>query len=231
MLMQARAEALRLRRRLERRELECVAHRRQVRVLWVVTILIAVGFAADLWFGFHENVSNVSSVAPSPSAQALPNAAVGSASTGLNATIPPVNVPVEESETKDVSNVPQITPAAPLNDGAKPERTAKTVRPGTLSLADSVTRTRTDFVLPLNKTSEVVPGIFLTVRENGVNSQQIDGWLQLAEESRTVPIRGQSLQTLATFTTKHDERKRAVVFTRVDKNQAAGYLLIPLPVG
>jgi hypothetical protein len=212
MLFQTRTETTRLRRRLERQELIHDSHVRHARVAWVVTLLIAAGFVAGLWFRFSETGSLLAGIGGSAPALKIPD-------TGLEPPKPPTASSVGDSGLGSS----EVT--------SKPEQPTRPAGSSTLLLADSVKRSRTDFVLPLNKTWEVSPGIFLTVRETSVTSQRIDGSLQIAEEGRTVPIRSQSLQTPATFTTKHDERKRAVVFTRIDRQQVVGYLLIPLPAG
>ena len=214
MLFQTRTETARLRRRLERQETEYVSLGRQTRVLWAAILLIVAAFGVNVWFGLQENGSLETKIP----------------STGLEPARPPAKElamkstpPIEPAADGIVSSSSESAPKA-----ASPESSSSAT---TLRLADSVTRVRTDFVLPLNKTWEVVPGIFLTVREASLKSQRIDGWLQIAEDGRTVPIRSQGLQDPATFTTRRDLRKRAVVFTRIDKWQVAGYLLIPLPAG
>jgi chromosome segregation ATPase len=98
-------------------------------------------------------------------------------------------------------------------------------------LADAVNRNRIDFEVSRNKTEEVAPGIFLTVRETNVDRQQINGWLQISEDGRTVWFRDQGAQKVMTFTTKHDERSHELVFTHVGKQGVAGYLLIPMTTG
>ena len=76
--------------------------------------------------------------------------------------------------------------------------------------------------------SEVAPGIFLTVRDTDVERQQINGWLQISEDGRTVWLRDQSARKVMIFATTHDERSHELVFTRVGKQGVAGYLLIPV---
>jgi len=220
MLFQTRTETTRLRRRLDRHETEYETHVRHTRLLWVVTLLIASGVVAALWLGFHGSSSFFSRF---PAMQGLFDEAAGST--------PELNIPNTGLEPpKPPARLLEVRPV-PKPELEEPEREVRSGGSGTWLLADSVKRSRTDFVLPLNKTWEVVPGIYLTVRETSVKNQRIDGALQIAEEGRTVPIRSQSLQTPATFTTRHDERKRAVVFTRINKQQVAGYVLIPLPAG
>jgi septal ring factor EnvC (AmiA/AmiB activator) len=98
-------------------------------------------------------------------------------------------------------------------------------------LADAVNRNRIDFEVSRNRTEEVAPGIFLTVRDVNVGRQQIDGWLQISEDGRTVWFRDQGAQKIMTFTTKRDERTHELVFTHVGKQGVAGYLLIPTTTG
>ena len=97
--------------------------------------------------------------------------------------------------------------------------------------SDSINRTRVDFRLPNNHTQEVSPGIFLTVRSTNVELQQIDGWLQVAEDGKTVWLRNQSAEKVVTFATKRDARNRGLVFTRIEKQGVSGYVLIPATIG
>jgi len=92
--------------------------------------------------------------------------------------------------------------------------------------ADS-TRTRVDFEVLRNKTEEVAPGIYLTIRSADVDRQRIDGWIQIADEGRMVFLRDQGTQSATSFTTKHDARSRDLVITHIDKSGIAGYVLIP----
>jgi len=95
-------------------------------------------------------------------------------------------------------------------------------------LSDSVNRDRVDFEVVHNQTEEVAPGIFLTVRDTDVEHQRINGWLQIAEDGRTVVIRDQGAQKVMAFNTRGDSRSRELVFTFIGKNGVAGYMLIPV---
>jgi hypothetical protein len=96
------------------------------------------------------------------------------------------------------------------------------------SLSDSVNRDRVDFEVTSNQTEEVAPGIFLTVRNTDVERQRINGWLQIAEDGRTVWIREQGAQKVMAFNTRNDSRSCELVFTHIGKNGVAGYMLIPM---
>lgn len=98
-------------------------------------------------------------------------------------------------------------------------------------LSDGVNRNRIDFRVSRNRTQEVAPGIYLTIKYTDLENQRIDGWLQIAEDGRTVLIRSHDAQKVMSFSTKNDERYRELVFTHIDRNGVSGYLLIPTGSG
>jgi predicted nucleic acid-binding Zn-ribbon protein len=98
------------------------------------------------------------------------------------------------------------------------------------NVTDHLSRQRTDFEVSKNRTEQVAPGAYLTVRQTDVEQQSVDGWLQLAAEGRILHIRGQGAQRPIPFVTQQEQRLHELVFTRVGKNAVAGYVLVPSPV-
>jgi len=236
-LNQTRTEMSLYRRRIERRQLEVDAHIRRTNILWAVVLLAIAGLGTALFFGFH----NGALTAPAPQ----------SVSSGAQSRLsPPVERPIEKkdfdnpaseviqnptsartlpAQPSEAKNVNDAIPDTPTQRGgtsiAGPSNTSPKL------LADAVNRNRIDFEVSRNKTQEVAPGIFLTVRDTNVERQQINGWLQISQDGKTVWIRDQGAHKAMIFTTKRDERSHELIFTRVGKQGAAGYLLIPASSG
>jgi hypothetical protein len=247
-LNQTRTEMLRYRRRIEMHQLEVDAHIRRTNALWAVMLLAVAGFGTAIFYGFHTGAL----VVRFPSAQTLSihdQGRLSSPDEKLNfrnqsshdqqnriserepssesELTPPVR-----SANEDIQNIqPQRESPGTVGASSIPERRLQNVRSNTRLLADAVDRNRIDFEVPRNKTQEVAPGIFLTVRDTDVERQQINGWLQISEDGRTVLLRDQSAQKVMIFTKTHDERGHELIFTRVGKQGVAGYLLIPVTAG
>jgi hypothetical protein len=243
-LNQTRTEMTRHRRRIEMRQLEVDAHIRRTNVLWAVMFLAIAGIGTVIFYGFHTGAL----VVRFPSAQTLsshdqgrlspPDEKLNSRNQSSEDQQNRISerVPSSKSEltpakdgNKDIQSVPpQRESPETASAPSKLEPRLQNVRSNTRLLADAVDRNRIDFEVSRNKTQEVAPGIFLTVRETDVERQQINGWLQISEDGRTVWLRDQSAQKVMIFATKHDERSHELVFTRVGSQGVAGYLLIPV---
>jgi hypothetical protein len=226
-LNQTRTEMSLYRRRVERRQLEVDAHIRRTNVLWAVVLLGLVGLGAAVFYGFHSGAVVV------PTAQTI---SVEKKDSGNPATADLQN-PISEQSPSPQSEPPQGVKNAPATNetnvipSAPSQRAAIPAAPPAKLPADTVNRNRIDFEVSRNKTQEVAPGIFLTVRDMNVERQQINGWLQISAEGRTVMLRDQRANKPMVFTTKHDERSHELIFTRVGKQGVTGYLLIPVTSG
>jgi chromosome segregation ATPase len=97
-------------------------------------------------------------------------------------------------------------------------------------VADHLNRERKEFEISKNRTEQIAPSIYLTIKRADVEQQQVDGWLQLANEGRIVWIHAHGAQNTLSFVTRQEQRAQELVFTRVSKNGVAGYLLVPAPV-
>jgi hypothetical protein len=95
------------------------------------------------------------------------------------------------------------------------------------TLSDEVDRERITFELSGNHTQQIASGIYLTVSHTDVAHQRVDGWMQLADEGRIIWIRGLGAQEALTFVTRADNRTHELVFTAVQQNGVAGYVLRP----
>lgn len=240
-LNQTRTELSRHRRRIEMRQSEVDAYIRRTNVLWVVMFLAIAGFGTVIFYGFHTGAL----VVHLPSAQTSSNHDQGRLSppeenqSFRNQSSQDQHNEISqqplstESELSQVNNaqedIPSVQPKRESTVGvsSNPDRTSQNGSWNIRLLADAVNRNRIDFEIPRNKTEEVAPGIFLTVRVTDVERQQITGWLQISEDGRTVWLKDQSTEKVMIFKTTHDERSHELVFTRVGKKGVAGFLLIP----
>jgi len=242
-LNQTRTEMSRHRRRMEMRQSEVDAYIRRTNVLWVVMFLAIAGFGTVIFYGFHTGAL----VVHLPSAQTSSNHDQGRLSSpeenqsfrNQSSQVQPDEIsqpPLSsESELSQVNNakedIPSVQPKSERPDtvgvSSNPDRTSQNGSWNIRLLADAVDRNRIDFEIPRNKTEEVAPGIFLTVRDTNVERQQITGWLQISEDGRTVWLRDQGAEKVMIFKTTHDDRSHELVFTRVGKQGVAGFLLIP----
>jgi len=233
-LNQTRTEMSLHRRRIDRRQDEVDAHIHRTNIL-LVTFLLAAVVSAAVWLGFRNKdalasrfpeVFNGAEVRPSspkekpPEENPVQNPAAGVEQSSL-----------EQSDADPVDHLPQRESTVSVDAVPKTERPLNTSSTNAQLLADGVSRDRIDFKISLNKTEEVAPGIYLTVRDTNVVLQQTNGWLQIAEDGRAVQFRDLGAQKVMTFSTKRDGRNRELVFTRVDKNGVVGYLLIPVKTG
>jgi hypothetical protein len=95
------------------------------------------------------------------------------------------------------------------------------------ALSHQVDRRRIDFEVSKDRTDEIVPGIYLTIRRTDVGQQQVNGWLQIASDGRFLRLSGTGAQHPIAFSSRSDERASQLVFTRIDGHSAAGYVLVP----
>jgi hypothetical protein len=96
-------------------------------------------------------------------------------------------------------------------------------------VARTVERQRLDFEIDRNETSEVAPGLTLTVSGTDVSYQRVEGRLHVISDGRILWIRGQGVHQPVRFYNSTEERPYEVVFTRVMRDAAVGYVLMPAP--
>ena len=243
-LKKTRSELSNTRNRMERREREFETRMRVGGFVLVTTILSCAVLAAVLWYRvplirnnaettgnpslIHKQPTPVEAHAdftgqkPAPDLQER-----GKATQPLPGPAEPAAVRDSPADT-NIAGVDKSIAIQPTNPDVRSDSVKEQSEPSHVHLlSDDVNRDRIDFEITRNKTHEVAPGIYLTIRNTNVELQRIDGWLQIAEDGRTVQIREQRAQTVVVFATKRDARNRELVFTRIDKSGAAGFLLIP----
>jgi hypothetical protein len=212
----ARTEVSRTRHRLEQRQEEIDSHLRRTNALSILVIVCIVAVSSMVWFGLPLLREKEELSIRLSAMQALIDSVQGRLSS-LESNPPPAS-----QNSADFRNPPAEN---------KPVPAVLTPQPKAASLSlfadDAVARRRIDFKLSRNRTEEVAPGIYLTVRTADVERQRIDGWIQIADDGRTVFIRDQATEAVTSFATRHDDRFRKLVFTKVDKYTVAGYVLVP----
>src|SRR5262249_5848805 len=93
------------------------------------------------------------------------------------------------------------------------------------ALAYQVDRRRVDFELRRDQADEITSGIHLTVTHTDVAHQKVDGWIQVA--GRFLWLHDENALQPIPVASVGEERPYQLIFTRVENNGAAGYLLVP----
>jgi len=92
--------------------------------------------------------------------------------------------------------------------------------------ADKFAVKRIDFEVAKNHDSTVAPGISVTVNSTDVSYQRLNGSV-LASDGHTTWLRQLKVQEPVFLTSLVDGRTSELVMTRVNKNGAVGYVLVP----
>jgi peptidoglycan hydrolase CwlO-like protein len=92
--------------------------------------------------------------------------------------------------------------------------------------ADKFAVKRVDFEVARNHDTSIAPGISLQVNGTDVSYQKISGSV-LTPDHHTIWLRQLKVQEPVFLTSFEDGRTRELVFTRVSKNGAVGYVLVP----
>jgi len=90
---------------------------------------------------------------------------------------------------------------------------------------------RVDFEVVKKRQHELAPEISLEVTKTDVRYQRFSGWISYAPEGRTLWVRDQGVQQPVTFYTTRGDEMYELVVTRVTKDSAVGYLLLPMAEG
>ena len=92
--------------------------------------------------------------------------------------------------------------------------------------ADKFAVKRVDFEAAKGRDNQIAPGISLQVNGADVSYQRVDGSV-LASDGHTTWLRQLKVQEPVFLTSFPDGRTRELVITRVSKNGAVGYVLVP----
>jgi hypothetical protein len=90
---------------------------------------------------------------------------------------------------------------------------------------------RVDFELAKNRTREVIPGISVKLMKTDPSYQQVDGYIQMVPDGHTLWVRSQGIEQPVAFFSQKDNRPYDLVFSRVNKDSAVGYILVPATAG
>jgi hypothetical protein len=96
------------------------------------------------------------------------------------------------------------------------------------ALAWESAKERVDFEISGDRASEPIPGVTITLKNTNVSYQRIEeGWVHVVPDGRILWIRSQGVQQPMIFYTQQDRRPYQLVFTRITRDGAVGYLVHP----
>lgn len=78
-----------------------------------------------------------------------------------------------------------------------------------------------------DRQNQLTDGIALFVSGTDMTRRSVSGWVWLANERRSIPLRQQNALEPVIFYGAGDGQKRELVITHVDPNSVSGYLLLP----
>jgi chromosome segregation ATPase len=137
---------------------------------------------------------------------------------------------VREENIRQTNQISQLEQAhqSTRNDVSGLDRRLSSNQTAVGALSYQVGRKRTDFELKNGRTLQVVDGIYVTIKNTDVERQRVDGWVQIASDGRFVWLRGEGAQHAIDFSSRADARPYQLVFTRVGRDSAVGYVLVPI---
>jgi septal ring factor EnvC (AmiA/AmiB activator) len=137
---------------------------------------------------------------------------------------------VREDNIRQTNQISQLEQAhqSTRNDVSGLDRRLSSNQTAVGALSYQVGRKRTDFELKNGRTLQVVDGIYVTIKNTDVERQRVDGWVQIASDGRIVWLRGEGAQNAIDFSSRADARPYQLVFTRVGRDSAVGYVLVPI---
>jgi DNA repair exonuclease SbcCD ATPase subunit len=96
------------------------------------------------------------------------------------------------------------------------------------ALARESAKDRVEFELSRGEASEPIPGVTITLKNTNVSYQRVEeGWVHVVADGRILWIRSQGVQQPMTFYMQQDSRPYQLVFTRITRDGAVGYLVHP----
>lgn len=94
-------------------------------------------------------------------------------------------------------------------------------------LTQQVERRRVDFEVAKNQPSELSPNISMRLAATNVRYQRFSGWIYYLPDRRFLWVHDHGVQQPVVFYDRHEARRYEVVITSVQRDAAAGYLLLP----
>jgi predicted nucleic acid-binding Zn-ribbon protein len=95
-------------------------------------------------------------------------------------------------------------------------------------LTQKVERQRVDFEVAKNQPSELTSEISMKLAATNVRYQRFSGWLYFLPDRRFLWVQDHGVQQPVVFYDKHEAKRYEVVITSVQRDSAAGYLLLPV---
>jgi hypothetical protein len=96
------------------------------------------------------------------------------------------------------------------------------------ALARQSASQRVDFEVSRGHASEPVAGISITLKNTSVPYQRVEeGWVHIVPDGKILWIRSQGVQQPVMFYSQSDNRPYQLVFTRITRDGAVGYLVHP----
>lgn len=95
------------------------------------------------------------------------------------------------------------------------------------ALAREINRQRLDFEVSQNTTSQLAPGVSLTVLKTDVGYQNFRGYLSLTNEGRTLWLSEVGIDKAVTFYARQTGRPYDLVVTSIRPDGIVGFLMVP----
>jgi chaperonin cofactor prefoldin len=123
-------------------------------------------------------------------------------------------------------------------NGAAAEREFSTLRndqqrvgQNVASIQSGLAVERVNFEVAKGHSQELAPGISLGLTHTNISNRQVEGWMWVANDRRTIWLRKQGAMEPVVFYGLTDGKKRELVITQVAKGSVAGYLILPKNAG
>jgi chaperonin cofactor prefoldin len=86
---------------------------------------------------------------------------------------------------------------------------------------------RVDFEVTKNHSHQLAEGISLGITGTDVSRRNVNGWMWVMQDRRTIWLKNQNAQQPVVFYGVQDGKKRELVITNVTSGSVTGYLLLP----
>lgn len=130
-------------------------------------------------------------------------------------------------KAREVSDVPPILEVRQESQApAEARRKAPEATPPTRKSARQSGTQRIGFSIPVHHSRELAPGISLGISDADVARQNVNGWMWLMPDRRTVWLKGQGTQDPVVFYSEQGGKRREVFITGIGRDSVSGYLLL-----
>jgi sortase A len=132
-------------------------------------------------------------------------------------------VPAEERRVAPAAPTPPRKPTPPA--GKPTSAAGKPTSAAGKPTSQDGTR-RIGFSIPLHHSRELAPGISLGINDADVARQNVNGWMWLMPERRTIWLRSQPTNDPVVFYSELGGKRREVFITGIGQDSVTGYLLL-----